>query len=179
MIGLTTGLFTIYTGALTFLKVPDNMGTLSPPILWMAAPILFWFASIILNAGVYYPRKIGFYPGSPESVKAALENVASRKYLALALGFTAFILALGLASIVIVNGGLLHAPADPETVQFIVADEQVPLFKSMNVSMIDGTMKTKNITLIDTEDGNYKIQVPGENLNITFNQSLVKGVIYF
>jgi hypothetical protein len=182
LITLDTGLVTVYTTALSFLKVSDNLGSLPYKGIFMALPIIFWLASVFFSVQVYSPRMIGYHPSSPESIKTAMKDIADRKLPYLKYGFVTFFIALIIGSIIMLLGSIGNTPqasTDLATVQFIVSDDQAALFKAINVPMIEGTMKTTNVTLVDTKDGNYIIQVPGDGRNITFNQRQVKGVIYF
>lgn len=182
LITLNTVFLGVYTGALTFLKIPENISSWPYSMIILAIPLISSLFSLLICGIEYFPQWIDFLPNTPKEIKDNVKKVTNSKYFWVALGSILFFAAILIASLIIFFGGIYKAPSSPANssiVQFIVSQDEVLFFKNLNLTVSDDSLRTSNLTLIDSQNGTYKIQVPGDNRNITLNQSLVKGIIYF
>jgi hypothetical protein len=180
LVTLGSTLLTAYIGALTFLKITDNINNIFILIL-LAVSIILWLWSIAINLlWVAFPKGHELSESNPKNIMMYYAMSGSNKYDELKKGRKIFILALAISVVTIVGLPVIISNQTehlPQQVQFIISPDQIQTFENMSIGFEAGKMRTNLSTLIEETDNTYKIRL-NNGMIAKFNKDLVKGIIY-
>ncbi len=176
LVALNSALITAYIAALTFLKIPKT-GILSSSSswVWVALPIVAWLGGIAFSAIANLVKIDDFDPGDISSIKGGFKKIVSHKSWLVTAGYGFLILGLLLGAIFI--GGANYRTNTLSDVQFIIGEEQIPVFENMSMIEDDQTLITVPVTLIGESETAYTIRKDNGEI-IVFNKDQVVGVKY-
>ena len=137
-LALGSSFLTVYTGALTILKLTEKA---TGPLSWavICVPILLWLSCISCFAYVYFPDRIKFHANSPSDIERVTREISRKKSKRLKIGSVLFVAALAATSFSIVWLG-----AQPEKEK--IGDEQ-----PISITAEDGAITIKNLSWLPQE----------------------------
>ena len=181
-VALGSSLLTVYTGALALFKFNERLELSGVNLIMMLGPILLWLLSISSNAYVYFPGRYDFTRDSPSDLMRIPELISKKKYSRLKIGAVLFILALGSSSLSILwLGNQMPSQVSqdqPHSVQFVIFEDDVSAFKNMSIFIEEETQRTGPITLLESTDKTYIVQLQNGR-KAEFDKDMVKGLVYF
>ncbi|RQW77035.1 MAG: hypothetical protein EHM14_15295 [Methanothrix sp.] len=193
LVALASTLLTVYTGAITLFKIPENFDSLFKYVSFLGiheglfralifmVPIALWLISIGLNLFVYFPKYYEADIASPNRTKQLLEAVIDTKYSRLKWGGLVFLAALAWSTLII---GLMsitppEVPSQTELqfVQFVVPGNNFSTLENMDIYRDTKSQWTKPVNLIEKTNNSIKVEL-SDGRKVEFKRDLVDGIIY-
>jgi hypothetical protein len=176
LVTLSSSLIVIYTGGLTLFKLPEKVSSFG--LLILTIPIILWLICIYYSANINFPKVHQIYINSPTEIKKFIKNEIDEKYSKLKKGRYLFIISIALSALILI---LMNTPtmqkSEPQTMQFVIAQDFMPEFKNTSIPLNEALGRTVPIKLIKLSDQSYTVETPNGSI-VQLDDDIVKGIIF-
>jgi hypothetical protein len=176
MIGLVSAVITIYTGGLTLLGISVNT-LFYPYTIILIAPYIPWLVCIYRSVEVLNPKLLKYSSDDIDDIKDKFDKNSKYKYKKVRESTLWFLAGISIAGICLIVLPLVSHYSNQHSVQFLVSDNNTPIFNNMSLKVNTDTHKTDTVLLIDESGDSYKVKLSDGSM-VKFSKSLTTSIFY-